>query len=249
MRHESQASFRGVVILMFFQAVTIVGSADNKVQPGSLIRKRGRARSSILQAARRVLQRKSYEAVSMGEIADEARLSRRTMYNQFATKEELYRASRMELLAGLAEQVPAPIDARKEPLHAIFEFATQCTKLFADDRHFEIILSLVRDASEHPWLPEHYSRLVRRPLLAALEHYLLHLCVDGRLAAANPINAALQFLCSLEALAESSRLLGASDSDQRFEIEQAVRALIGAFILQHFGSPSIGRNDVALAAA
>ncbi len=53
-------------------------------------RKRRNQKRLILQAARRLFESSSYDDVSMEEIADEAAVSKQTLYNYFSSKDSIY---------------------------------------------------------------------------------------------------------------------------------------------------------------
>ena len=59
-------------------------------------RKKQQTRQSIAHAARRLFLERGFEAVTVDEVAREADVSRKTVFNYFPTKEDLF-YSRMEL--------------------------------------------------------------------------------------------------------------------------------------------------------
>ena len=52
---------------------------------------RGASRDAIVEAAARLFLERGFGAVSMDELASAASVARRTLYNQFASKEEIFR--------------------------------------------------------------------------------------------------------------------------------------------------------------
>ena len=75
---------------------------------GLRARKKRAARDAIAAAARRLFTERGYDAVTVAEIAAAADVSEKTVFNHFATKEDLAFPDRREglkrLLAGLAER-------------------------------------------------------------------------------------------------------------------------------------------------
>ena len=52
---------------------------------------RGGSREAIVEAATRLFLERGFGSVSMDELAEAASLARRTLYNQFTSKEEIFR--------------------------------------------------------------------------------------------------------------------------------------------------------------
>src|SRR5579862_1762104 len=63
--------------------------------------RRVESRSAIIDAAERLFLERGFGAVSMDELAEAAGVARRTLYNQFASKEEIFR----EMLSRLSRQL------------------------------------------------------------------------------------------------------------------------------------------------
>jgi TetR/AcrR family transcriptional regulator of autoinduction and epiphytic fitness len=54
--------------------------------------RRGDSRAAIIDAAEPLFLQRGFGSVSMDELAEAAGVARRTLYNQFASKEEIFRA-------------------------------------------------------------------------------------------------------------------------------------------------------------
>ena len=106
-------------------------------------------------------------------MAEVSGLSRRTVYNHFATKEELYVASRTQLLGSIAAELSLDIPNRALPAVALEQFCERSLLVLAGPAHSEISGSLVRDRNEFPWIIGEYDRLVVKPLTASIELFLL----------------------------------------------------------------------------
>src|ERR1700739_1607386 len=62
---------------------------------------RGGSREAIVGAAQRLVLERGFGAVSMDDLAAAAGVARRTLYNQFASKEEIFR----EMLVRVSDQL------------------------------------------------------------------------------------------------------------------------------------------------
>ena len=73
---------------------------------------RGGSRDAIVEAADRLFLERGFGAVSMDELAEAAGVARRTLYNQFSSKEEIFR----EMLLRVSRQLERRVSAgRSKP--------------------------------------------------------------------------------------------------------------------------------------
>ena len=79
-----------------------VKEADSKAR-------RGDSREAIVGAAERLFLDRGFGAVSMDELAEAAGVARRTLYNQFANKEEIFREMLRRVAAQLSNALPPGI--------------------------------------------------------------------------------------------------------------------------------------------
>ena len=169
---------------------------------------RALTRGRLIEAAHQLLAHRSFAQFSMDSVSAATGLSRRTVYNVFLSKEELYKASRQALLHALAEQIPDEIPPRMDPADALRFFSQAAFDLFSDDRHIELVASIDRDGSDNPWLAADYARYVRLPLLRICENYLLGRAWRRELRPADARVAAEQLLALIEAIAVAPRSPG-----------------------------------------
>ena len=94
---------------------------DTTELPGRRERKKRATRDAIYIAARTLFMKKGFDAVTVAEIAEAADVSEKTVFNHFATKEDLALAGGEERLAKTVEalklQVPGRAGDRRLPPH------------------------------------------------------------------------------------------------------------------------------------
>src|SRR5438270_1109271 len=72
--------------------------------------KRTTSRDAIVDAAERLFLQRGFGAVSMDELAEAAGVARRTLYNQFASKEEIFREMLVRVSGQLEHALPPGIE-------------------------------------------------------------------------------------------------------------------------------------------
>ena len=92
-----------------------------------------RRRQDILDAARALFNAKSYDSVTMDEIAEEADLSRATLYNHYDSKESIYFQIGIQYLIGLRERQRASITSVTSGLDQIITLSEDFLKALFED--------------------------------------------------------------------------------------------------------------------
>jgi AcrR family transcriptional regulator len=82
---------------------------------GTRERKRGEQRDRILESARALFREHGAEAITMAEIAEEAEVSRATVFNHFGSKQALIEAIAETVLEIQHQLIAEAIDDRKTP--------------------------------------------------------------------------------------------------------------------------------------
>lgn len=136
-------------------------------------------RQRILAAARALLRTHGYSSFAMEGVALECGLTRRTIYNQFADRDALYRASREGLLDEFEQALPRQILPVGDPLIAVERFLALALEALTHPAHVELARSAEFDESAFPWIARLYEDRVRRPLREAVERYLAALGQPG----------------------------------------------------------------------
>src|ERR1700738_4881667 len=77
-------------------------------------RRGGGWREAMVEAAERLFLERGFGSVSMDELAEAAGVARRTLYNQFASKEEIFREMPLRVSGQLEDAFPPGIETRGE---------------------------------------------------------------------------------------------------------------------------------------
>src|SRR5580658_3114783 len=74
--------------------------------------RRGGSREAIAEAAGRLFLERGFGAVSMDDLAEAAGVARRTLYNQFSSKEEIFREMLGRVSGQLEDAFPSGIETQ-----------------------------------------------------------------------------------------------------------------------------------------
>ena len=84
-------------------------NGSNEASPKA---RRGGSREAIVEAAQRLFLERGFGSVSMDELAEAAGVARRTLYNQFASKEEIFREMLLRVSGQLEDAFPPGIETQ-----------------------------------------------------------------------------------------------------------------------------------------
>jgi AcrR family transcriptional regulator len=185
--------------------------------------RRASSRDAIVDAAERLFLQRGFGAVSMDDLAEAAGVARRTLYNQFASKEEIFR----EMLGRVSGQLEHAIPA------VLRRIAQAILDLHKQPEYLGFLRMVAADARQFPWIAEAFAGVLD-PYTERLERYLAHLTSVGLLDCRNPTLAGHQFAGMLNEVSLWPWMLSRerlSVSDEEL-VDETVR-----MFLQHYGRP------------
>ena len=151
-------------------------------------------RDAILSAATETFLARGYEAATMDEIAVAANVSKRTVYNRYPSKRELFGAVTAHLYKDLLLAETLLSNKSETPEIALPKLA----QLILTHLRKPQVLGLLRlIAAEHERLPEiaaEFFKSGKGPAVGLVQNYLAAQNTLGRLKIADPLLAAQQFL-------------------------------------------------------
>ena len=135
----------------------------------------------------------------MDELAETAGVARRTLYNQFASKEEIFREMLLRVSGQLEDAFPPGIETRGEVEDVLRLIARMILGLHKNPEYLGFLRMVVADSRQFPWIAEEFAA-VMEPQAERLVRYLAHLTAMGILDCRNPMLAAHQFMGMLNQL-------------------------------------------------
>ncbi|MBV9965298.1 MAG: TetR/AcrR family transcriptional regulator [Alphaproteobacteria bacterium] len=167
-------------------------------KPVSAVRGGG-SRELIVEAAQRLFLDRGFGSVSMDELAEAAGVARRTLYNQFASKEEIFREMLLNLTGQLENAFPPGIETQGNVDDVLRLIARAILDLHKQSEYLGFLRMVAADSRQFPWIADEFAA-VMEPQTERLVRYLAHLTAMGILDCRNPILAAHQFMGMLNEL-------------------------------------------------
>jgi TetR/AcrR family transcriptional regulator of autoinduction and epiphytic fitness len=155
--------------------------------------RRGESREAIVAAAERLFLDRGFGAVSMDELAEAAGVARRTLYNQFTNKEEIFREMLSRVSGQLGNALPPGIETQGDVEAVLRLVARRILDLHTDTAYLGFIRMVVADSRQFPWIASAFEA-VMEPQAERFARYLAHLTTVGILDCGNPQLAAHQFM-------------------------------------------------------
>lgn len=203
--------------------------------------KRGRPadpakREAILETARRLFLEHGY-GIGLETIASEAGVSRQTIYNLFASKDELFAA----IVQGTSELITAPLADLKPgamPHQVLTLLGESFLRTLSSERSVSLLRVLINAATQFPTIgPTFYNNGPGRGL-SRLAAYLARESDAGRLAVSDPMLAAEQFFGMLIGHNSLRRLLRIRETAlTEPEIRQRVDGAVTVFLRAYSPGP------------
>src|SRR6201996_1316997 len=155
--------------------------------------RRGGSREAIVEAAEHLFMERGFGSVSMDELAEAAGVARRTLYNQFASKEDIFREMLLNVTGQLEDALPPGVETRGDVEDVLRFIGRAILDLHRRPTYLGLFRMVVADSRQFPWIAESFAA-VMDPGMERLARYLAHLTAMGVLNCRHPVLAAHQFM-------------------------------------------------------
>ena len=199
-------------------------SVATRVSPREL--NRSRMRRAILDGARRAFLAEGY-SVSMDRIAEEAAVARKSIFNLFRSKDELFAAVLSEAVVHSVNDPVLDSDAEFE--RVLSDFATHYLEIALSPEMIALGRLVYAEYQRFPELIGRLSNSVFGQSITKVAHYFERLAASGRYNIGDPAAAAERFLSSVMGRERQRRLLGGTPrtpAQMRQYVDEAVRGFI-----------------------
>jgi len=154
---------------------------------------RGASREAIVEAAESLFLQRGFGSVSMDELAEAAGVARRTLYNQFASKEEIFREMLRRVSSQLEDAFPPGIETQGGIEEVLRLIARVILDLHKHPEYLGFLRMVVADSRQFPWIAEEFAA-VMDPQTKRLTRFFADMTAAGVLHCNNPLLAAHQFM-------------------------------------------------------
>ncbi|MFC3032740.1 TetR/AcrR family transcriptional regulator [Pseudoalteromonas fenneropenaei] len=188
-------------------------------------------RLQIINTAERLFALQGVAATSMDQVAAEAEVSKRTVYNHFATKTVLFQAVMTEMFYKIEQGAEVVFDPMRDISAQLTEIANQEVQLLTSDEFLKIakiaFLQLLQDSE----LAQSLSN-AQFGCLRYFERFLASATEQGVLRVTDFELAAKQFVYQLKSLIFYPALYGfeqITKAQQAYYIEETVKLFVARY--------------------
>lgn len=151
---------------------------------------------AIILAARKLFLKRGYEGVNLDAIAKKASVSRQTLYNNFGSKEAIFRAMLNDHWARVRagqddEQTAAADPAQTEEM--LRRFAQRMMTFIEGAEQVDFTRLVIAESRRTPWIGKEFYEVGKGPLLHSFADRLKAYTDAGGLRCEDPLLAAHQF--------------------------------------------------------
>lgn len=186
-------------------------------------------REAILAAAAQEFGERGYEGASINGIVARTGGSKRTVYNYFSSKEELFVAAVMRGIDDLLATAYASLVVEDDIVLSLRRYGERYLAM----RQTPAAIALTRLAYGESGRSEVGRLLYRRgkmPMIVKLGQFLADAMRAGKLSAVDPTEAALYLTALLDAVLVDQVVMGVREPASRHEIAEIVFRAVIAFI-------------------
>jgi AcrR family transcriptional regulator len=185
----------------------------------------------ILRAAQTVFLRDGFSTTSMEVIAREAEVSKQTVYNHFAGKEELFRAVIERRCALMEAELDKGFLQHGDDIEQVLTaFGQNILDVMLSPQSMWLKRLLQTEGRRHPQLAETYYRLGPDATANRLADFFSDQIRRDRLAIRDPRIAAEQFVSMLPGHLRMRHLIGMTEPPTRAERKRWVTSAVRLFL-------------------
>jgi AcrR family transcriptional regulator len=202
-------------------------------------RKAGSTRDAILDTAARVFLSHGYEQSSMDEIALEAGVARRTLYNQFANKKALFDATMARMWASMPlDAIIDPTAEVRPPDEVMYTIGRTIASFWTPPEAVAFARLVIWESSRFPEMGDSFWASGREPARHAVNEYVRRLSGEPEFHIEDIDLATAQFIDVILGEVLLGRLVAAEDAvldDKR--CDYIVREAVTLFMTRYRRRP------------
>lgn len=190
-------------------------------------------RAAIVRAATELFMQNGYAGTSLARVAQDADVSKATLFKQFPTKSSLFEAIVTQQWGAADESRPAPAPGDLEG--GLREYGRRYADLMSRPQMVGLYRMVIAEMPRFPQLARTQFETGKMPFFTEVQHYLQAAHDAGTARIADPLLAASNFLGMIASYAFWPRLMVVGWDPARAEVENAVEEAV-ATTLARYGS-------------
>ncbi|OOY34283.1 hypothetical protein BOV90_05060 [Solemya velum gill symbiont] len=186
-------------------------------------------RESVLAAASTEFMANGFAATSMDRIASTAGVSKRTVYNHFTSKEELFQSITQNLCQSVMEVSVYPYDSNLPLDEQLRHIGEQEMAMITSEEILDTVRMITAESFSSPKLTlESFSNIQDSEI--GVVKWINNAVMDGRLSVADPVVAGKQFIALIKEFAFWPQLYGIKPIPAKKDQAEIINSAIGMFL-------------------
>ena len=186
-------------------------------------------REDIIEAAVNEFKTNGFRATSMDRIAATARVSKRTVYNHYASKEILFQTITQELCDRVMQVSEHPYDPEIPVKIQLHDIAEQEIALLTSAEFLDMVKMITSESLASPELTKTNFESFPDYNIGLVE-WIKSASGDGELSVTDPVRASKQFLALIETFALWPQLYGVKPVPEKKQQKTIIDSAVEMFL-------------------
>ena len=192
-------------------------------------------REDIIEAAAKEFKTHGFRATSMDRIAATAQVSKRTVYNHFASKEALFQAITQELCDRVMQISEYPYNPEIPLRNQLQAIARQEISLLSSAEFLDMVKMITSESLASPDLTRANFENFQDTGIGVVR-WIIEASKDGKLTLTDPVMAGKQFLALIETFALWPQLYGVKPIPKKQEQQIIIDSAVEMFLSRYAGA-------------
>ncbi|MBL4614479.1 MAG: TetR/AcrR family transcriptional regulator [Magnetovibrio sp.] len=187
-------------------------------------------RLAIIEAARKIFLDKGFDGASMDVIAETANVSKRTVYNHYASKEALFGDVMLGMCQAKMDAMLLTLSPSDDMAEALTEFGSNFVNQILEPEGKALLRILVAHVDRFPELGQAFFDNGAKEVIATVAEYLRIQTQAGLITVDDPQDAAGSFLTSLHGEFFFRVLVTVAPPPEPAQVQKMVAAAVQRFL-------------------
>lgn len=189
-------------------------------------------REDIIEAATKEFKASGFRATSMDRIAATAQVSKRTVYNHFASKDVLFQAITQELCDRAMQVSEYPYNPEIPVRDQLQTIAHQEISLLCSAEFLDMVKMITSESLASPDLTRANFENFQDTGIGVVK-WIIEACKDDKLTLTDPVMAGKQFLALIESFALWPQLYGVKPIPKKQEQQIIIDSAVEMFLSRY----------------